>query len=154
MTEYTAVPNEAALKTLKAEWRWLLGEQWTPFLFSAIGDVFFSVPARSIWWLSTATGQVEQLAESIDQFDQLLQTEAFDEWFLPGLVNHLQSEGKTLRVGQCYSYFTLPVFEHGSFSAENMYALDAAQHYANSAKIHLQLRGLQDGSEVTVFING
>jgi hypothetical protein len=154
MTEYTFTPNENAFKTLKTEWAWLLGEHWTPFLFSAIGDVFFTVPAQSVWWLSTATAQVELVAESKNQFEHLLQTEAFDEWFLPGLVSYLQSEGKTLDAGQCYSYFTLPVFEHGSFSAENMFALDAAEHYAGSAKIHLQLRGLQDGSEVTVLVDG
>jgi len=66
-SDITIQPEEPALAALRTSWRWMLGDAWTPLLFSAIGDVFFEVPAGTVWWLSTATGSLEQVAESLEQ---------------------------------------------------------------------------------------
>jgi hypothetical protein len=39
-SELTLTPDEAALRTLRTSWKWLLGEDWSPLLFSVWGDVF------------------------------------------------------------------------------------------------------------------
>ncbi|MGS0757266.1 hypothetical protein ACVBEH_23120, partial [Roseateles sp. GG27B] len=72
MTDLTAQPDPAALESLRGAWQWLLGERWSPVLFSAIGDVFLELPAGAIWWLSTATGDLEQVADSREHFIRML----------------------------------------------------------------------------------
>lgn len=151
--EFTFEPDTQALTALKASWSWLLGEAWVPVLFSSLGDVFFEVAAGTIWWLSTATGDLEQIAPTKADFIHSLGSDAVDEWFLPGLVTYLHAEGKVLGEGECYSFHTLPVFSQGSFSAENMFVSNARLHFETSGEIIRQLRALGDGSEVELIIN-
>lgn len=121
-------------------------------MFSAIGDVFLQVAAGTVWWLSTATGDLEQVAESRQHFAELLGTQSADEWFLPGLVDVLRSQGKILADDQCYTYVILPIFSEGSFSAENMYPVSAAEHFALSGRMHESIRQLPDGAQVRISI--
>jgi hypothetical protein len=152
LSEVTIQPQAPALEALRNSWRWMIGEAWTPLLFSAIGDVFFEVPAGAIWWLSTAIGSLEQVAESQAAFEELLDTETFDEWFLPGLVQALRENGKTLKPDQCYTYAILPVFADGDFSVENMHAISASEHFTISGQVHESIRGAADGSTVQITI--
>ena len=152
-SDITIQPEEPALAALRTSWRWMLGDAWTPLLFSAIGDVFFEVPAGTVWWLSTATGSLEQVAESRANFHELLGTDKADEWFLPGLVDALRSSGKTLQPHQCYTYAILPVFAEGSFSAENMHPVAASEHFSLAGHVHESIRQLPDGSSVQVTVH-
>jgi hypothetical protein len=151
-SDITIQPDAAALAALREAWRWMIGDAWTPLLFSAIGDVFFEVPAGSVWWLSTATGSLEQVAESRAEFSERLGTEQADEWFLPGLVDALRDHDKTLRSDQCYTYATLPVFAEGSFSVENMHPVSAAKHFSLSGDVHRSIRRWPDGTNVRVMV--
>ena len=151
-SQITIQPSDVAVEALRKYWRWQLGDDWTPFLFSAIGDVFFEDAAGAVWWLSTATGSLEQVADSRQQFSRLLESNSTDEWFLPGLVDVLRSQGKVLDAGQCYTYAILPIFSQGSFSAENMHPVSAAEHYSTSGHMHERLRDLPDGAHVPVDI--
>jgi hypothetical protein len=151
-SQITIQPNDIAVEALREHWRWLLGDEWTPLMFSAIGDVFIEVAAGTVWWLSTATGSLQQVAESQQQFAELLGGERTDEWFLPGLVDVLHSQGKMLEVDQCYTYAILPIFSQGSFSAENMHPVSAAEHFSLSGHVHKSIRQLPDGAQVRVTI--
>jgi len=151
-SQITIQPQDAALASLRNSWKWMLGDAWTPLMFSAIGDVFFEVPAGTVWWLSTATGSLEQIADSRDEFRELLGTEKADEWFLPGLVEALHSSGKILESEQCYTYAIFPVFAEGSFSVENMNPVSAAEHYAFSGHVHESIRQLPEGAKVKVTV--
>ncbi len=149
-SEITVTPTADAVSELRDSWSWLLGTSWRPLLFSAIGDVFLQLPAGTVWWLSTPIGSLEQVADSETDFNAKLMGEQVDEWFLPGLVEALRSSGKLLLPGQCYSYTTLPVFDEGSFSVENMYAIDAKEHFGVTGNIMKQIQALPDGSKVSI----
>jgi Domain of unknown function (DUF1851) len=151
-SQITIQPSDAAVESLREHWRWQLGDDWTPLLFSAIGDVFIEVAAGTVWWLSTATGSLEQVAESRQHFAEQLGGERTDEWFLPGLVDVLRSQGKVLGPEQCYTYAILPVFSQGSFSAENMHPVSAAEHFTMSGLIHESIRQLPDGAQAQVTV--
>jgi hypothetical protein len=153
IADYIFEPSDDAIAQLRQAWAWLVGEPWSPFLYSVLGDVFFEVPAGTVWWLSTATGGLEQVAESKQHFLNLLESESVDEWFLPGLVVYLKSEGKSLLPTQCYSFYVLPVFEQGSFNAENIFVSEANLHFATSGKTIRQLRGLKDGAPARILID-
>lgn len=146
----TFSPSAESVAALRQHWEWKLGNRWTPIMFSVIGDVFIELDAKSIWWLSTATGSLEQVADSQDEFRQLLGTERADEWFLPGLVDALHQQGKVPGSDQCYSYAILPVFAQGSFSAENMNPVPAREHFALTGYVHQQIAGAPDGSSVEI----
>ncbi|MFY7857517.1 MAG: hypothetical protein ACOVQT_15360 [Rubrivivax sp.] len=147
-SELTMPLQGEALAALRTHWRWRLGERWQPLLASVLGDVFVELPAGSVWWLSTATGDLEQVAPSRAAFVHALQTDRIDEWLLPGLVAVLLAQGKRLLPGQCYTFATLPVFEEGRFEAENLFVVDAASHFAATAEVHRRLLGLPDGTAV------
>ena len=115
-SQITIQPSAAALESLRQHWRWQLGDDWSPLLFSALGDVFLRVPAGTVWWLSTATGSLEQIAESTEHFQELIAGERANEWFLPGLIDTLCAQSKTLGEDQCYTFAIFPVFSEGSFS--------------------------------------
>jgi hypothetical protein len=149
----TFKPSEASLTALRASWHWKIGEAWTPLLFSAIGDVFFQVPAGTVWWLNTATAELEQVAQSREQFESLLSGDQADEWFLPGLVDALRGQGKKLQDDECYTYAVLPVFAEGSFSAENMHPVKASEHFSASGRVHESICKLPDGARVQVTIS-
>ena len=151
-SQITIRPSDVALGALRKNWQWQLGDEWKPLMFSAIGDVFFEVPAGTVWWLSTATGALEQVADSRECFVDLLGSDAADEWFLPGLVEVLRSQGKVLAEDQCYTYAVLPIFSGGSFSAENMHPAMAAQHFSTSGHTHESIRKLPDGAQVQLII--
>lgn len=152
LSSLTIYPTKSAVHALREHWRWLLGERWTPFMYSALGDVFFEVPAGTVWWLSTATGALEQVAGSRKQFNRLLCGERAEEWLLPGLVDVLVAQGKRLGPDQCYTYAVFPVFREGSFSAENMVPASATAHYAASGQLHERLRKSPDGAEVPLVL--
>lgn len=150
---YVVALDDAALDALRTHWRWQLGEHWTPLMASALGDLFFQVPAGTVWWLCTASGTLEQVAESPGQFQALLRDpERTDEWCLPGLVDALRAQGKMLASGQCYTFDVFPVFSGGAFSAENMRAVAAHAHFAASGRLHERIRGMPDGAPVQVII--
>jgi hypothetical protein len=136
------------LSALRLHWGWRLGERWQPLLASVLGDVFVELPAGSVWWLSTATGDLEQVADSRAGFARALQSDRTDEWLLPGLVAVLLEQGKRLLPGQCYTFGTLPVFAEGRFEAENLFVVDAASHFAATGDLHRRLQGLPDGTAV------
>jgi len=151
-SQLTLNPSPHSVAALREHWAWKLGSDWTPVMFSAIGDVFLELPAGSIWWLSTATGSLEQVAERSDEFRHLLATDRADEWFLPGLVDALIEQHKVPGADECYSYAILPVFAQGSFSVENMRPTSAHEHFALSGDIHRQIQGLADGSSVEIKV--
>jgi hypothetical protein len=151
-SQLTFNPSPSAIAALRDGWSWKLGGEWQPILFSVIGDVFLELPTGSVWWLSTATGSLEQIAECRDQFNELLATNRADEWFLPGLVEVLHDQGKVPGPDECYSYAIFPVFAEGSFSAENMRPVPATEYFGMSGHVHHQLEGLADGAQVRVKV--
>ena len=151
-SQITFSPSPESVAVLRQHWAWKLGSEWTPIMFSVIGDVFIELGAKSVWWLSTATGSLEQVADSRAEFVQLLGTDRADEWFLPGLVDALHEQDKVPSSDQCFSYAIFPVFAEGSFSAENMNPVPASEHFALSGHVHQQIQGLPDGANVEIKV--
>jgi hypothetical protein len=149
----TFQPSAAALAALRRHWGWQLGQSWTPLLFSVLGDVFVELSAGTVWWLSTATGALEQVADTRADFAAALAGERADEWFLPGLVDVLWAQGKVLADDQCYTFAVFPVFAEGSFSAENLHPQQAAVHFRLSGQLHERIRHLPDGTAVPAVLD-
>ena len=54
----TFAPDAEALAEFHSAWGWLLVEQYTPLLFSVLGDAFLQVRSGAVLWLSTGTGEL------------------------------------------------------------------------------------------------
>jgi len=148
----TCTPSDEAVKQLAESWGWMLREPFSPVLFSAFGDVFLEPDSGGVWWLNTSVGELTQVAESVQEFRELLGTELADEWFMPGLIERLHAAGKVLQAGQCYTYVTLPVFAEGSYEVENLNPVPVHEHFGLTGHILSEINGLPDGAKVKISV--
>jgi hypothetical protein len=87
-----------------ATWRWRIGEDATPWLVTALGDVFLRAADGRITFLDTYVGQVEEAAAANTEWTSALQGPGnADKWFDPGLVAAIRARGLRLGPEQCYS---------------------------------------------------
>jgi len=148
----TFTPDTEAVLTLRASWAWLLDKPYKPVLFSVLGDAFIQLESGVIQWLNTGTGEVEQIAQSWEQFRELLGTERANEWFLPALVEQLHAVGKVPAPGECYTYVTLPVFEEGKYEVPNLNPVPAKEHFALTGHVHHEIQSLPSGAKVKINV--
>jgi hypothetical protein len=142
----TFTPDAEAVESLRSSWAWFFDKPYTPVLFSILGDPFVETQSGVIWWLNTGTGELQQVAESWEQFVELLGSEQASEWFLPPLVERLHAAGKVPAPGECYTYVTLPVFNEGKYEVENMNPVPAKEHFAITGHIHHEIQSLPPGA--------
>lgn len=133
---------------LLRDWRWLLGDSMQLLLVSAIGDMFLTDSAGEVFWLDTGTGQLQKIAASIDQFQQLRQQqENAEQWFIPQLVGDLITSGVRLAPGQCYSYKKPPILG-GEIEPSNFQPTDLSVHFSILGQIHRQVKDLPPGTKI------
>jgi hypothetical protein len=148
----TFTPSAEALKRIAESWGWLLREPFTPVLFSVLGDMFFEPDSGGVWWLNTGVAEVTQVANSVDEFQELLGTDLADEWFMPGLVEQLHDAGKIPGPGQCYTYVTLPIFEEGKYEVANLNPVPAEEHFGLTGQLLNELHTLPNGAKAQVKV--
>jgi hypothetical protein len=69
--ELTVDFQNADADDLLSDWRWLVGDSMHLLLVSAIGDMFLADTTGQVFWLDTGTGQLQQIAETVDEFQRL-----------------------------------------------------------------------------------
>lgn len=150
-SDLTFTPDEGAVQQLRSSWRWLLGDDWSPILFSTLGDVFLS-RENGIAWLNTGTGEVSLVAANEDEFREMLAGDAVTGWFMPSLVAELREQGKILSEGECYTYAIYPIFKEGGYQPANFTPVPARSHFGLSGDLHQQIANLADGAQVRVNV--
>ena len=146
-SDLTLTPDEASLRTLRQSWNWLLGKDWSPVLFSILGDVFLR-HEKQVEWLNTGTGEITAVSEDEEAFREALATERADDWFMPGLVSALHEAGKRPGPGECFTYAIYPIFAEGRYEVANFAVVPAEEHFGRSGDLHRQLSELPDGTQV------
>jgi hypothetical protein len=144
--ELTFTPDHAAIDQLVTSWGWRLDGSICPLLFTALGDLFFEDTSGEVYWLNTGTAELTKVAYSQQEFKDALESELAEVWFMPGLIGRLRQAGKRLRRGQCYTYRVLPAFGEGLYTVENLYPIDAKEHFSFTGHVHQQ-RLLMPGAE-------
>ena len=134
---------------LLRDWRWLLGEPMQLMIVSALGDMFLADAEGRVHWLDTGAGQLQQVAESTEEFKRLMQQrENADQWFIPQLVGDLMTSGVHLAPGQCYSYKKPPILG-GKIEPENFEPTDLSVHFSILGQIHRQVKDLPPGTKIS-----
>lgn len=134
-------PDENAIDQLTESWGWLIAEDYTPLLFSILGDLFYQPVSGGVYWLNCGLGEIQKVAASPEEFRELLGTEKATDWFLPKLIEQLYAAGKIPQLGECYRFAILPIFREGKYEVDNLQPVPAAQSYALSGQIHRQIAG-------------
>jgi hypothetical protein len=137
---------------LTKEWTWLVGTEKKVLLVSAIGDMFIADKAGKIYWLDIGSGDLNLIAETIQEFkDKLRNIEQVNEWFMIDLTTELKNSDKKLNGGQVYSYKKLPIIG-GDYTVGNFAPLDIEEHFGYTGHLHRQIKDLPDGTSVEIKI--
>ena len=123
------------------------------------GGVFFETESGVVRWLECGTGLCEDVAASRAAFDGFLGGERdevwearVDEWFLPTLVTELRAAGLRPDARQCYGLTTLPIFEGGTYAADNAFVCSIHEWFSFTGSIHGQVSGMPDGGSVRLVV--
>src|SRR3954453_5679197 len=147
--ELTVDFTKPGVDALLQDWGWLLGDSMHLILVSAIGDMFLADDTGQVFWLDTGTGKLQQIAASVEEFQQLRQQrEHADQWFIPLLVGDLITSGVKLSPGQCYSY-KKPPFLGGEVALENFTPTDLMVHFSVLGQLCKQVKNLPPGTKIS-----
>ncbi|MEM8671971.1 MAG: T6SS immunity protein Tdi1 domain-containing protein [Planctomycetota bacterium] len=146
--ELTIDPDGLDFDSLLEEWRWLVPETMSPVVVSALGDLFLRDQDDSIHWLDTGTGQLSRVADSPNEFKQLMQQpDHANEWFIPQLIGDLIESGAVLGTGECYSC-DVPPGLGGEFTVDNVKPTDIRVHFSMFGQIFFQTKDLPPGTPI------
>lgn len=152
-SDLIVTPDAEAVATLQDSWNWLLPAQYRPLLFTATGDMFYEDEDGEVFWLNTGMGDIERVAANAAEFEELLETEAAEDWLLPELIDAVTASGKVLRPGQVYGFHMLPVFPSGDYVPENIVVVAAKDAYRITGYIHRRMCGLGDDEKAVSAAN-
>lgn len=152
LSDLIITPDAEAVEVLRQAWDWLLPEEYTPLLFTAMGDMFYEDTSGEVFWLNTGTGDIEPVAANAEEFRQLIETEAGEDWLLPGLVDAVIASGKVLGPGQCYGFHKLPLFRGGDYLPENILIAAAKDVYRITGYIHRKMCGAGEDEKVRLYV--
>jgi hypothetical protein len=131
-------------------WQWKIADMKAVVTITAMGDIFLLGHDDAIYWLQTDNGDLTKVANTIEQFQELLTAEeTYENWFLPLLIAKLLASDKKLKEDEVYSYKQLPVIG-GEYSVDNMEPTNMSVHFAYTGQICEQIKDLPDGTKVKI----
>jgi hypothetical protein len=119
-------------------------------LLSKFGELFVREPNNKIGMLRVSSFEYEVVATDQKDFREwLVDSDKMTEWFLAPLVDRLESSGKLLGAGQCYS-FVQAIGLGGHLTVENVTTLSVQNHFCGWGKVFHQVGVLPSGTQVIV----
>lgn len=137
---------------LLTQWNRVLPEEFTVWLMNRFGDLILVFEDGTVHFFDVGAGSVEEVAESRDEFCDLIdRDDNANQWLMIPLIDRLVEAGKTLKPGYCYSYLQSPVLG-GDYTVENTIILPIHEHFGVNATIHEQIKDLPDGTVVRIVV--
>lgn len=150
LTDYLIDQDGKDWEDLLSEW--MIPEPFILWLVNWFGDLFMVYGDGSVNMLDVGSGTFARLADSQDQFAQLLDTgENADIWLMIGLVDACVAAGIRLSPSQCYGYKIPPILG-GAYDIANVEPTALSVHYSFLADIYAQTKDLPDGSKIRVVV--
>ena len=123
-------------------WRWCVGADATPWLVTALGDVFVRATDGRISFLDTYVGELSEAAAANTDWTRALNSPGnLEQWFDPSLVSALRQRGLRLGREQCYSPIE-PLILGGKMEPENFEVTDWRVHIGLLGRMHQKMKGL------------
>lgn len=127
-------------ESILEDWEWLLKGKYLPILLSASGDAFVQhLQTNDVWWLDTGSAELNRVAESYEEFSQLLSDKEFVvECFAVQMIGDLIQAGKLLKSGQIYS-LSIPFLLGGKYELSNIEPMDISVHFSVLGQVSRQV---------------
>ncbi|WP_454677075.1 T6SS immunity protein Tdi1 domain-containing protein [Achromobacter marplatensis] len=135
--------------TLLEDWSWLLGENHSPVLITAIGNVFVqNMNSGEIQLLDVGSADLVPVAGSSAEFQELIQQQDFVvQFFDAGLVGALRASGLNLSDGQLFGFKLLPSLG-GEYTVENFEPTDIEVHFSLTGQLQAKISKLEPGTQI------
>jgi hypothetical protein len=134
------------------DWAWLVHAPFRPIAATKFGDLFIERPDGRVEMLDAQEGTLRELAASIADFRQLINTEPKQtEWLLSLLVLTLHEKGVVAGAGEGYAFKT-PLVLGGKAVSENVMVSDLVVLVSLAGQLHRQLQTMPPGAPITAFI--
>ncbi|MGB1109445.1 MAG: hypothetical protein ACPG4N_03770 [Gammaproteobacteria bacterium] len=132
-------------------WQWLLDGCPNPrvFLVTCFAELFVLDEQQRVWCISTANGNKELIAESVDDFHGQFEDPDFvDYFFMPQVVLSLREAGETLAPGQCYGFRVPTVFTESTLENSNFKVTDMARYLMALGDAMREIVNAESGDQV------
>lgn len=144
----TISPTSDDLRRGLESWNWIELSGLQPVLVGALGDVFF-LSSDGIVMLDTVDGQLVRVADDVDQFRALLQTEeGQDRLLMAGLILAAQRDrGLSLAEGQCFDFRIMPALG-GEISVDALEVTSFVVKLNIAGQLHKQIKDRPPGTPI------
>ena len=130
-------------------WSWLVDDSYGVMLSTAMGDLFLERRDRTIWFLDTTDGKLEEIASDYEGFKRLLgNSEKLNYWFSSDLLGRLLAAGLHRNPDECFSP-SLPLIIGGKREPANYIPCKLLAHHALLGPLHQKFRDLPPGTSVS-----
>jgi hypothetical protein len=128
--------------TIFEPWQEILDGSLTPLLPTVLGHLFLESTDRSVWFLDTWSGQLQQVAPDYQAFRSHIGTdEEFQDVLLtPNFIVALREAGMHLEAGQCYTPVVSPGLG-GSLTPANFMVASLRVHLTTTAGEYCAIHG-------------
>jgi hypothetical protein len=138
------------------DWAWLLEDhlELNVWFLTRFADLFVYLDDDSVWRLDTGAGTFECIASNRRAFADLMDvSENVELWFMPRLIEELESQEKWLQPGQCYGFITPTGFREGGYVPENVKMVDIGAYFKAMGNLWERLKDVPDGQRVKLQLN-
>lgn len=140
------------VERLMADWRWICPQPVRLVARSVFGDLFLRTNEGKVLWLNVTLGKLTEVAESVRQFRELLESAAIREkWFAESDAKAAAENGLKPDANQCIGYATPLIFAESRY-AGNAYVADLYDHIGFLGDLHKQVSTLPDGAKVELRV--
>lgn len=143
------VDSDVAARCIE-DWLWLIGNDKTVVLVTALGDLFLRGKDQAIYWLEVGRGNIQKVASDTEEFERKLSDiNNVNEWFMIDLTTELRLSEKKLNQDEVYSFKKLPIIG-GEYSISNIEPTNVEVHFSFSGQVHRKIKDLPDGTKVNI----
>jgi hypothetical protein len=79
-TDIVFKPDPETCCAASEAWHWLIGDPKRILLSSMFGGLFFEKQSGEVFWLECGSGEVAQVADSVEAFDRFMSGERDEAW--------------------------------------------------------------------------
>ncbi|HKF48280.1 MAG TPA: DUF1851 domain-containing protein [Terracidiphilus sp.] len=152
VNDYLIDQTDKDWNALLEDWVEVLPSTFTIWFVNRIGDLILAFEDGSIHLLDVGHGTIEKIAESREQFCELIDAgDNAEDWLMISLVDECRAAGITISANQCYG-FKIPPLLSGKYEVSNIAPIDLAEHYSFLADIFQQTKNFPNGTKLKLVI--
>lgn len=133
-------------------WSWLLKKnpEFKIWLVTKFGEIFVVTDDDEVWFVSTSGASFEKVAETREEFYAFIDNpENIEFYFMPKVIDLLESNGMYLNEGECYGFHVPLVFKEANLEVENFKVIDIESYLVALGDLFGKLQDIPSGEKVS-----